>query len=169
MILDGQNCFSAIATGDSPTDVADNECNNMIDQGVNGLSGFRGEGGAYVAPWVIVRVSTPFTTTGGYITAVLQDSADGTTDWTDILNGPTLAGAQVAGYPLLAARIPPTARRYLQVVYRISTAVLAAGSVTAFLTLDKDVIDQALRHTTFVQFSQSGQISEAVANGVLGS
>ena len=46
---------------------------------------------------------------------------------------------------------------------------MTAGAAIAFLTLDKDVIDQSLRHTTFSAFSQTGQISEAVANGVLDS
>ena len=64
MILDGQNCFSSISVGDSPTAMTDNASTNTISQSVNGLPIFRGEGGAYVAPFVIVKVShdTPFTT-----------------------------------------------------------------------------------------------------------
>ena len=179
MLLDGQNCFTAIATGDSPTAMTDNASSNQIDQGVYGLPGFRGEGGAYVAPFVIVKVShdTPFTTSSGAtIQAVLQDAAETSlTDATpgtyaDILVGNVFTAAQAAAdVLLLAARIPTACRKYLRVVFRIGTGTMTGGAAIAFLTLDKDVIDQAMRSTTFSTFVQTGQITEAVANGVLDS
>ena len=179
MILDGQNCFTAIATGDSPTAMTDNASTSWISQSVNGLPGFRGEGGAYVAPFVIVKVShdTPFTTgSAATIQAVLQDAkptsvtSDTPTDWADVLVGNVFTAAQAAAdVILLAERIPTKLRKFIRIVFRIGTGTMTAGAAIAFLTLDKDVIDQSLRHTTFSAFSQTGQISEAVANGVLDS
>jgi hypothetical protein len=181
MILDGLNCFSSISAGDSPTAMTDNASTNSIDQGVKGLAGFRGEGGAYVAPFLIVKVShdTAFTTgSAATIQIALQDAAntsatDETPYWTgaaDILVGNVFTAAQAAAdVILLANRIPTNHRRHLRLVYRIGTGTMTAGALIGFLTLDKDVIDQAMRHTTFAAFSQAGQISEAVANGVLDS
>lgn len=179
MILDGQNCFSSISAGDSPTAMTDNASTNTISQSVNGLPVFRGEGGAYVAPFVIAKVShdTPFTTgSSATIQAVLQDAKetsstnDTPTDWQDILVGNVFTAAQAsADVILLADRIPTSARKFLRIVWRIGTGTMTAGAAIAFLTLDKEVVDQALRHTTFAAFSQAGQVSEAVANGVLDS
>ena len=179
MILDGQNCFTAIATGDSPTAMTDTASTNVISQSVNGLPIFRGEGGAYVAPFVIVKVShdTPFTTgSSATIQAVLQDAketsstSDTPTDWQDVLVGNVFTAANAAAdVILLAERIPVKLRKFLRVVYRIGTGTMTAGAAIAFLTLDKDVIDQSLRNTTSSAFSQAGQTSEAVSNGVLDS
>ena len=179
MILDGQNTFSAIATGDLPTAMTDNASTNVISQSVNGLPQFRGEGGAYVAPFVYVKVAdgAGFTTgSAATIQVVLQDAAETSSSddtpgtYADILVGNVFTAAQAASdVILLAARIPTNARKFLRLVYRIGTGTMTAGTVIGFLTLDKDVIDQALRSTVYAAFSQSGQIAESVSNSVLDS
>ena len=179
MILDGLNCFTSLSAGDSPTAMTDTASTNQIDQCVKGLPVFRGEGGAYVAPFVIVKVShdTPFTTgSGATIQAVLQDAKETSatdespTGWADILVGNVFTAANAAAdVILLAERIPSKCRRFLRIAFRIGTGTMTAGAAIAFLTLDKDVIDQSLRHTTFAAFSQTGQIQEAVSNSVLDS
>ena len=179
MILDGLNCFTSLSAGDSPTAMTDTASTNQIDQCVKGLPVFRGEGGAYVAPFVIVKVShdTPFTTgSAATIQAVLQDAKETSatdetpTDWADVLVGNVFAAAAAAAdVILLAERIPVKLRRFIRVAFRIGTGTMTAGAAIAFLTLDKDVIDQSLRHTTFAAFSQTGQIQEAVSNSVLDS
>lgn len=175
MILDGQNTFSALSTGDSPTTQTDNASANYIDQCVSGLPAFRGEGGAYVAPLIVVMCAAAFTSAAsGTIQAVLQDAVctsttnSTPTGWADIMTGSVFAtnALPAAGQPLLVGRVPYTARRFLRVVYRVGTGALNGGTAIAFLTLDTDVVDQALRNTTFAQFTQSGQVSEAVTNSV---
>ena len=71
MFLDGQNTFSAVTTGDAFTAQTDNVSANYIDQGVSGLA-FRGEGGAYVAPWLIAKVRV--------LREALEEIAQRTTD-----------------------------------------------------------------------------------------
>lgn len=167
MILDGQLVFSSLANGDAPTAVADNASANVVDQLVNGLS-FSGVGGAYIAPWVIARVSTAFAGTTGTVQAVLQDSPDNVT-WTDqLLGAATTVANATKGAILLAARIPPSLNRYLRVIYRIATAVMTAGIAHAFLVLDEDVIDLQMRKAS-TTVTQTGQINEAVTNSVLDS
>lgn len=176
MILDAQNTFSDLASGDSPTAIADNASTYYIDQMPGGVNFSAPGGGAYVSPFVIVQVRTAFTGTSGTITAVLQDAPEpsttmtptGPTTWTDRLVGAsfTVAQASVNTY-LFSARILPGMARYLRVVYRIATAVMTAGTVQSFLTLDAEVVDIALRQAS-AAITQTGQISEAVNQGILG-
>jgi hypothetical protein len=170
MFLDGQNTFSAVTTGDAFTAETDNASANYIDQGVSGLA-FRGEGGAYVAPWLIAKVTSAAAFGGsGTIQIVLQDAVATSatnatpTGWADIALGPVIAAGAAANALLCLMRIPPTARRFLRVVYRVGTAVVSGGSVLAFLTLDADIVDQALRDTTYAAFVQAGQIKEDAAS-----
>lgn len=180
MILDAQNTFSNLASGDAPTAVADNASAYYIDQMQAGLNFSAPGGGAYVAPFLIVQVRTAFTSGGSAtIIAVLQDAPEpsltstptGPVTWTDRLLGPTFtvggASAPSVNTYLFAGRILPSMARYIRVVYRIGVAVMTAGVAQAFLTLDQDVVDIAMRTATGT-VSQSGQISEAVAQGILG-
>jgi hypothetical protein len=175
-ILDGQNTFSTLATGDLPRTQADVACASTIDQGPKGLT-FRSEGGAYVAPWLVSRVVVAATSgsSAAYIQLVLQDDVDDGTGgtpagtWADIAAGaPMIVTALTVGVALAAFRIPSNARRHLRVVYRITVEAVTAGTFITFLTNDHDIIDESMRQVA-AYVSQSGQNSMAVANGVLNS
>ncbi len=175
-ILDAQATLSNLANGDSPTAVADNASAYYYDQMQTGLNFSAPGGGAYVAPWLVVQVRTAFTGTTGTIIAVLQDAPEpsltmtptGPVTWTDRVVGASFTVAQAAANAyLLVSRLQPSMARYLRVVYRIGTAVMTAGTVQSFLTLDVEVVDIALRTAT-ATVTQTGQISEAVNQGILG-
>lgn len=178
-ILDGQNYFSNLQNGDSPTAIADNASAYFIDQGVGGLNFFAPGGGAYIAPWAIVQVATAFTSGGSAtIIAALQDAPDpstsispsGPTTWTDKILGPTFtvggASAPSINQQLLAQRILPSHARYLRIVYRIGAAVMTGGTAVSFLMPDQDVVDISMRKVG-VYVTQANQLSEAVAQAVL--
>ncbi len=169
MILDGQNVFSNLASGDSPTAVADNVSANTIDQALPG-SLFTQGGGSYVGMWLNVFVQTAGVSGGGgSIQAVLQDSPDNIT-FMDRQLGPVVAAASVlAGTKLLNVRLKESLARYVRVVYRISTAVFSAGTYISFLTPDEDVFDLSQRQSTGQVTAPSGASDESVANGVLAS
>jgi hypothetical protein len=178
MILDTQLTLSDLASGDAPTAIADNASARYIDQMVGGLNFSSPGGGAYVAPWIVVQVRTAFAGSSSTIAAVVQDSPDtsltmspnGPVTWTDRIVGPTFTtGGSVApsiNSYLLVARLLPSMARYIRVVYRIGTAVMTAGVVQSFITLDTEVVDIALREAASY-VTQSGQIQEAVAQGIL--
>lgn len=175
MILDAQGCFSDLALGDSPTAIADNVSANYIDQMPGGINFSAPGGGAYVAPFVIVQVRTAFAGSSGTIIAVVQDAPEpsttmvptGPVTWTDRIVGASFTVAQAAANAyLLSARLLPSMARYIRVVYRIGTAVMTAGTVHSFITLDQEVVDIALRQAT-ASLTQAGQISEAVSQGIL--
>lgn len=178
MILDAQLTLSDLANGDAPTAIADNASAKYIDTMPAGLNFSPPGGGAYVAPWLIVQVRTAFAGTSSTLIAVVQDSPDtststapaGPTTWTDRIVGPTFTtGGSVAPNAnayLLATRLLPSMARYIRVVYRIGVAVMSAGVAQSFITLDQDVIDIAMRQAS-ASFTQSGQLSEAVAQGIL--
>lgn len=131
MILDQQATYSAgqavTATGDTPS-------SNSYDHGP-------GSAGAGAAPlWLVVK-SNVAPTSGGAATvqAVLQDSADNTTFADVMVLGPALAVASIGANKAMAfARFPGTLRRYTRVAYRVGTAVLTAGTFSAFVVMDID-------------------------------
>ncbi len=180
MILDAQATLSNLANGDSPTATGDNASAYYYDQMQGGLNFSAPGGGAYVAPWMIVQARAAFTSGGSAtIQVVLQDAPEpsttmtptGPATWTDRVLGPVFT---VGGSPapsinayLFVNRIPPSLARYIRVVYRIGTAVMTAGTVQSFFTLDTEVVDIALREAASY-VTQSGQLSEAVAQGILG-
>ena len=96
-IMDGQNTFSTLATGDLPRTQADVACASTIDQGPKGLL-FRGEGGAFIAPYLVSQVVVAFTSgsSAAYVQAVLQDDVDDGTGgnpngtWADVQAGPAV-------------------------------------------------------------------------------
>lgn len=179
MIIDAQLTFSNLANGDSPVAVGDTASAYYVDQMPSGLNFSAPGGGAYVAPWLVVQVRTAFTSNGSAtLAAVLQDSPDTSTSltpngpvtWTDRIVGPTFtvggASAPSINQYLLAIRLLPSLARYLRVVYRVGAAVMTAGVAQSFLVLDQDVVDIALRQAG-AYITQTGQISEAVAQGIL--
>lgn len=170
MIMDGQNYFSNLASGDSPTAVADNASGSVIDQQGRG-SIFSEGGGAEAAPMhVIVRVQQAGVSGGGgSIQAVVQDSPDNVT-FTDRILGPVTAAASVvAGSDLLNVRLINPLARYVRVIYRITSAVFTAGTYISFLTQDRDVYDLSQRQATGTIAAPTGAANEAEANGVLAS
>lgn len=170
MIMDGQNYFSNLASGDSPTAIADNVSGNVFDQQGRG-SIFSEGGGAEADPiQLIVRVQVAATAgASGTIQAVLQDSPDNVT-YTDRQLGPViLATAAVAGSDLLNVRLVNPLARYVRIVYRIAVAAFTAGTYVAFLTPDRDLFDLSQRQSTGTVSTPSGAMNEAEANGILAS
>jgi len=179
-ILDAQNTFSNLATGDLPTAIQDNPSAYYIDQMQSGLNFSAPGGGAYVAPWVVVQARAAFTSANSAtLIVVVQDAPEpattmtptGPTTWTDRIVGPTFtvsgSVAPTINSYLLVARLLPSMARYIRLVYRIGSYVMTAGTIQGFLTVDTQVIDIALRTAT-AYVTQTGQISEAVAQGILG-
>lgn len=167
MILDGQNYFSDLANGDSPTLVQDTASAYVIDQQVkNGL--YSGPGGARIAPWIIIRAQAAGVSAGGgTIQAVVQDSPDNVT-WTDRILGAAIAAANVTvGSDLLNIRLLPSHARYIRVIYRIATAAFTAGTYLSFLTPDEDLHDLSQRKATGTVSKPSGALDDSTANGVL--
>lgn len=170
MIMDGQNYFSNLASGDSPTAVADNVSGNVIDQQGRGSIFSEGGGAEAVPMHLIVRVQTAGSSSGsGTIQAVLQDSADNVTYTDRQLGAVITAAAAVAGADLLNVRLMNPLARYVRVVYRIATAVFQAGTYISFLTQDRDVYDLSQRQATGTISAPTGAANEAEANGVLAS
>ncbi|HEV2133797.1 MAG TPA: hypothetical protein VGR47_05995 [Terracidiphilus sp.] len=113
------------STGDTPS------TNSYDTGGANlGPAGMTGEN-----LWVQGICSTTPTSSGGAtIQAVLQDSADNSS-FADVAVGPVLPYTAVAaGTQQLAIQPPPNMRRYWRVVWRIGTAALTAGKFDAFIT-----------------------------------
>ena len=87
--------------------------------------------------WINVVCSLAATSAGAaVVTAVLQDSADGTTYADAMAGAPFALAALVAGAVLLRGTPPIGTRRYARVVYRVATAALTAGKFNAFISLD---------------------------------
>lgn len=179
MILDGQNIFSKIDTGDVITvvgaTVGDHASTNVIDCGVKGGSfSAVANGGAYVNPFLVVRVTTAFTTTTttGTLQIVLQESVDEAfTSPIDLMASPVYAiGDLVDNAVLMAIRMPQIKSRYLRVVYRVGGETLTAGACQAFLTKDMDQIDLFLRSATGTVSYPTGALNQsmpAATTGVL--
>jgi hypothetical protein len=88
---------------------------------------------------LIVVVKTQLLASGGAasLTVALQDSADNTT-FATVVTGPAVAKASlVAGFELLRIRLPAGLQRYIQIAYTATTNDFTAGTVDAFLVLDR--------------------------------
>lgn len=136
MILDNQATYSAAqvvtATGDTAS-------TNSYDHGPgNSGTGAYSPGGGL---WLVCKTAAAVTS-GGAATAqaVLQDSADNST-FADVMTvTPALALAALGANKVMSmVRFPGTLRRYTRVVWRIGTAVLTAGSFSAFVVMDADM------------------------------
>ena len=117
MILDGQNIFSKLDTGDVITvvgaTVGDHASTNVIDCNVYGGSfSTVANGGAYINPFLVARVHTAFTTTTttGTLQIVLQEAVDAAfSSPVDLVVSPVYNvnnGDLAAFTPLLAIRMP---------------------------------------------------------------
>lgn len=177
MILDGQNIFSKIDDGDVITvvgaTVGDHPSTNVIDGGVKGDSlSAVARGGAYVNPFLIVRVTTAFTTTTttGTLQIVLQESVDEAfTSPVDLVASPVYAiGDLVDNAVLLAVRMPQLKKRYLRVVYRVGGETLTAGACQAFLTMDADQIDLFMRSVATTVAYPTGALNQSMPASVTG-
>lgn len=124
MILDNQ---LELSDGQAETTVAAHDSDNIIDQGV--------ASDAAKEMYLIIQVDEAVTSGGAAtVTFSLQDSPDNSTytaKWTSAAIG---KATLVAGYQVVAMRLPQDMNRYIKVVYTIGTAVLTAGSFSAFLT-----------------------------------
>lgn len=132
MILDNQTVFSnaqaVTATGDTPS-------TNSYDNGP------ANSGIGYSDLWLIIKTVAAVTSGGAAtVQVVLQDSADNAS-FADVMTlTPALALAALTANKMLAAvRFPGVLRRYTRVVYRVGTAVLTAGTFSAFPVFDTDL------------------------------
>ncbi len=181
MILDGQNIFSKLDTGDVITvvgaTVGDHASTNVIDGGVKGGSfSTVANGGAYINPFLVARVTTAFTTTTttGTLQVVLQESLDEAfSSPVDLVVSPVYsvnAGDLADNRALMAVRMPQLKKRYLRVVYRVAGETLTAGACQAFLTMDAPQVDLQLRSDTATVTVPSGALDQSMpasATGVL--
>lgn len=177
MILDGKNSFSALDVGDVITTVGatvgDHGSTYAIDGGVNGASfSAVANGGAYLNPFLVVRVTTAFTTTTttGTLQIVLQESSDNVT-YTDLLVSPVYNvdnGDLPDNAVLLVVRMPQIKKRYIRVAYRVAGETLTAGACQAFLTLDADQIDLFMRTATGTVSAPTGALDHSMPASVTG-
>lgn len=136
MILDNQATYAA---AQAVTATGDTASSNSYDHGP-GSSG----GGAYSPGgglWVIAKTNAAVTSGGAAtVQAVLQDSADNAT-FADVMTlSPALALAALGANKTIGmARFPGTLRRYTRIAWRVGTAVLTAGTLSAFVVLDADL------------------------------
>ena len=124
--LDFQKSATGFSIGDTPsTNVYDTADPNSTEIGLNDNL------------WLNAQVNTAITSGGSAtLQAVLQDSADNSA-WADVLAGPVVTLANlVAGTQLLLVNPPVGTRRYVRVVWRVATAALTGGTLSAFLSLD---------------------------------
>ena len=136
MILDNQATYSA---AQAVTATGDTASSNSYDHGP-GNSG----GGAYSPGgglWLVAKTNAAVTSGGAAtVQVVLQDSADNATFADVLVATPALALAALGANKTVAlTRFPGTLRRYTRVVWRVGTAVLTAGTFSAFVVLDVDM------------------------------
>jgi hypothetical protein len=175
-IMDGKNTFSDLALGDAYAaigfTVTDNPSTYAIDCGVNGASySTVANGGAYVNPFLVSRVTTAFTSASTTITlqVVLQESVDNST-YTDVLVSPVYVKADLAtdNKILLAVRMPQIKKRYIRVAYRVAGEAATAGAIQSFLCLDTDMQDLFMRSDTQTVTEPTGAMNHASGVAVTG-
>ena len=100
---------------------------------------------------LVVTIPTTMTAGGAAtLTTSLQDSADNTA-FVDVVLGPAVAVASlVAGFEVLRITLPRTLRRYIAMNYTVATGPMTAGSITAYLTDDRQ--DNVARPSGFTLF-----------------
>ena len=182
MILDGKNLFTAIATGDLMTTTGagtgDHGSTNAIDGGVYGSSSIStvANGGTYGTMWLVVRVTTAFTSASSTATyqAVLQESVDNST-YTDIMASPAYLisdGTLADNCVLWVVKLPQIKKRYIRIAHRIGVDTILAGTIHAFLTPDVSMIDLFQRDATTTVSAPTGALDHsdsATYSGVLDS
>lgn len=179
MILDGQNVFSSLSVGDVITTVGatvgDHASTNVIDGGVKGASfSAVANGAAYVNPFLVVRVTTAFTTTTtiGTLQIVLQESdTENFASPIDLVVSPVYNvnnGDLADNALLLAVRMPQVKARYLRVVYRVAGETLTAGACHAFLTPDAPQVDLQLRGASTTVAAPTGALDQSMPASVTG-
>lgn len=136
MILDNQATYAASQV---VTAIGDTASTNSYDHGPgsSGAGAYSPGGGL-----LLVCKTNAAVTSGGAATVqpVLQDSADNAT-FADVMTiGPALAPAALTANKVIGmVRFPSSLRRYTRVAWRVGTAVLTAGSLSAFVVLDADL------------------------------
>lgn len=176
MIMDGKNTFSNLALGDAyaalTLAVGDTGSTYAIDGGVNGFSGSTvANGGAYVNPFVVCRVTTAFTSASTTLTMqiVLQESVDNST-YTDLAVSPVWVKADLAtdNKILMCIRMPQIKKRYIRVAYRVGGENTTGGAVQAFLVLDADMVDLFKRSDTQTVTMSTGAMDHSSGVAVTG-
>ncbi len=123
-----------LASAQTVTSVGDTASTNVYDFGSAPTAD-----ASLAAPdlWLTAVVDTTATSGGGgFVQAVLQDSADGAT-FADALAGPAIAVAQLkAGSAMLMTQPPVGLRRFFRLVWRVSGSALTAGKFTAYVSFD---------------------------------
>jgi hypothetical protein len=177
MIMDGKNTFTALDVGDLMTTtgatVGDNGSTYSIDCGVLGGSfSTVSNGGTYGTMWLVVRVTTAFTSASSTATyqAVLQESVDNST-YTDIVASPAYLisdGTLADNCVLLVVKLPQIKKRYIRVAHRIGVDTITAGTIQAFLTPDVPMIDLSMRNATATTSFPTGAMNQAAGVAVTG-
>lgn len=132
MILDDQATY---ASAQAVTATGDTASSNSYDHGPASM----GQGSGNL--WLITKTVAAVTSGGAAtVQAVLQDSADNST-FADVMTlNPAAAIAALGSNKVQSvSRFPGTVRRYTRVVFRVATAVLTAGTFSAFVVLDTDL------------------------------
>ena len=181
MIMDGKNTFTALDVGDLMTTtgagVGDHGSTSAIDCGVYGASfSTVANGGTYGTMWLVVRVTTAFTSASSTATyqAVLQESVDNST-YTDIVASPAYLisdGTLADNSVLLAVKLPQIKKRYIRLAHRIGVDTITAGTIQAFLTPDISMVDLSMRDATTTVSMPTGAMNQAASatyTGVLDS
>lgn len=133
MILDD---MAAYATAQAVTATGDTASSNSYD---HGAAASIGQGAGPL--WLVTKtVAAVVSAGGGTVQPVLQDSADNSTFADVMVLGPAAAVAAMGANKVqTVTRFPGTLRRYTRVAWRVGTAVLTAGTFSAFVVMDTDL------------------------------
>jgi hypothetical protein len=127
MIYDKQLLFSknqAITATAASTDIADLSPNGQYGPGY--------------PVFVKAIVGTTFTAGGAAtLTVALQDSADGSTGWADVVSSGAIGKANLINGTEITLALPEKHRRYLRVNYVVATGPMTAGTVSAAMTASR--------------------------------
>lgn len=140
MIIDVKQKFSA-AAGDTPTSVATLVSTNVIDLGSAGDAGEE--------LYLLCQVKTTFDSVEEDATLVVKLYTDSDVAFgTKVLLLETAAIAEatlVAGYRIIAVRLPKGCKRYLRMEYTTAVHAFTAGALEAMLVPNVENVGTVLR------------------------
>lgn len=135
--------------------VTDNASTNIYDTGAGQSPQANGQGDAGQTGenlWINVIAKTALTSgsAASLVTAVLQDSADGTT-FADVVASKAFTASSTGPAPIIAGTVllqvqPPVGmRRYWRIAYRVGTAVFTGGTVDGYVsnTIQRNIARQS--------------------------
>jgi len=132
MYFDNQETFSL---AQAVTALGDTASTNIYD------TGSAADIGPGTAIFIFVKTQAAFASAGAAtLQVVLQDAALEAGPFADVqtISGTVALAGLTANTKQVRARLPIGLRRYLRLSYRVGTAAMTAGSVTAFMGLNVD-------------------------------